>query len=155
MGLQRLYATGTGSAAPARTVVADQASAPGSRGSGACEASCLRFGSVRPAPPGAFLHPLTAAMESPSFLVALPVGLPRCGSWAWKSGGVKVTPSSLLVGHGVACGVGGAQNVTQPSLKLGLVLFNEVRLSVSSMPIVTHCRSPKVASFKREIAELG
>lgn len=53
-----------------------------------------------------------------------------------------MTPSSLLVGHGVARGVGGAQNVIQPSLTLGPVLFNEVRLSVSSMPI-NHCRSPK------------
>lgn len=66
-----------------------------------------------------------------------------------------MTPSSLLVGHGVARGVCGAQNVTRPSLKLGPVHFKEVWLSVSSMPIVTHCRSSKAASFKHEIGELG
>lgn len=55
----------------------------------------------------------------------------------------------------VARGVGRARNVIQPKLKLGPVIFEEVRLSVSSGP---RCHPPaaalKAASPKHEIGEL-
>lgn len=60
-----------GSVAPARAEVAAQTSVPGSRGAG------LEFAFVPPAPPGASLHPLAAAMEAPISLAAPPAGLAR------------------------------------------------------------------------------
>lgn len=49
----------------------------GSRGAGAGETSAPRFGLVCPAPPGASLHPLAAAMEAPNSVAAPPAGLAR------------------------------------------------------------------------------